>query len=253
MLKKLKIFLVLSLLLMILPPKTTNAESKTLVGISTVYETRVTTVELAVFINSKESIASGSFDVEYDPELLRITETNLTKGSILSNDLTSIEGATPGNASLAFANAEGRQLDGTLLSIKATVRKSNTPIDVKLKNVQLYKEDGTEVKAQLVDGSIKDFKGRIEAHKEKVKRDKQWTITLNEAYDPATLNEHAVNVKRGSVKVDVIIKPLNAKSFTVTPKNGYLSGAHTIEITELLHSANGTKLNKPIRKTFSVE
>lgn len=238
---------------MILPPKPTNAESKTLVGISTVYEKNTTSVDLTVFISSNESIASGSIDIEFNPDLLKVTDTNVKKGAILSEHLTSTNGTTPGRVSLAFANSKGGQLSGSLLTMTARVSKANTPIDLKLMNVKLFKDDGTEVKAQLVDGEIKEFKGIVEAHKEKVKRDKQWTITLSEEYDPATLNEHAVNVKRGSVKVDVIIKPLNAKSFIVTPKSGFSSGAHTIEITELLHSANGTKLNKPIRKTFSVE
>ncbi|ARF14920.1 cohesin domain-containing protein [Sporosarcina ureae] len=252
--KLVKILLVLSLLFYFAPTVPVNAQTKTVIGVSTVYEQRATTVEFSIFIDSMEEVAAGSFDLEYDPELLTVNERNVSVGESVGNYLTSVNAASAGNISFAFAKSEGQKFEGdTLLTIKATVRKSNMQNNLKLNNVHILTKDGKDVSKQIIDGAIKPFDGETKNYSKKEKAGKEWHIKLSKPYDPATLNHYAVTVRTSTKIMEIKITPVTEDTFKVTPITPYARGNYTIEVTEQLHSANGTKLNKPIRQTFTVE
>lgn len=250
--KNMKVLILLSLVVLLLPSTFVQAKEKTLLGISTVYEERRTNIEVGVFIHTDEEIAGGSFDIVYDQNKMSVRKVDMD-GQLGS--LSSSNYADAGTISVAWAKAEGEALKGTLLKVTAYPGKASDTIDFKFKNVHLYAEDGSEIAVQLLDGQIKPFPltGENNTHDSTEKIDKEWTITLSKPFDPATLNEHTVKVKSGSNLVDVDVKRKNDNSFTVTPKGNYTRGTYILEITEQLHSLNGSKLNKPVRHEFRVQ
>lgn len=251
--KTLQVFMLLSLLLLLLPSTLAQAKGQPVIGVSNGYTERADYVDIGVFIQSDEKIASGSFDLVYDSDLLKVTDRDVVLGDQLMNYLTSKSGVEEGKVTLSFAKATGETFDGTLMKIKTRVMSVNEPIYIKFKNAQFYDEKGTKVNVKLLDGLIKSFTGDTQTHEKTETLDKVWTITLSNAFNPATLNEHTVKVTSGTRIVDVILTPINSTSFTVTPKGNYTRGTYTLEISDQLRSANGSKLNKPIRHIFKVQ
>lgn len=217
------------------------------------YEERATYVDVNVFIDSTEKIASGSFDISYDPSTLTITDTNVQTGNAITGYLNSAQSDNTGTVSLSFAAAEGKALNGTLLTLKTRVSKAKSETVLDMKNVHLYLADGTELDPQIVDGAIKPFDGKTVDYTNTVPKDKVWKITLSKPYDPKTLNDTAVVVKRGYTDVPVSVRAINSTTFEVTAKDGYLAGKHTLDITSQLRSAKGSKLMQPVRQTFTVK
>lgn len=253
MIKKIRMTLLLIFGLVLLLPLIGQAAGNTVIGVSTVYQDKVGTVDLAVFIQGSENVASGSFDVEYDSTQLTIVDRDVKEGDILKDSLFSSNGEEAGKVSLAFANAAAGLQNGTLLTFKARVLNAGDTVDLKLANVHFYSADGKEIPIQLIDGQIKPFNGDTKEYAGTVTGDKAWTIKLSKSYNPASLNAYAVTVKRGTVNIDVTVVPKDDRSFTVTPKVNYPRGKYTLEITEQITSANGSKLNKPVRHVFSVQ
>ncbi|PIC58296.1 hypothetical protein CSV80_05830 [Sporosarcina sp. P12(2017)] len=244
--------LLLTLLVSIFPT-VASAESKTTIGITSVYTDRATTIELAVFIDSSERVAGGSLDLKYDNELLSITDANVETGEVLEGYLKSSLSDTEGTVSTSFAAAQGKMLTGDVLTIKARVSKAKADTEIKIENAYFYTEDGKELPLQIVNGAVKPFDGTTKDHPTTVLPNKVWTITLSEPYDIKTLNKHAVNVSRGTTNVPVKVKSISPTTFEVFSDTNYSKGNHTLEITGQLLSAKGTKLVEPVRKTFNVK
>lgn len=237
---------------------TIQAISKPIVGVSSVYTEKTGTFTMSVFIESEEPIAAGSFDVQYDPLLMTIQENRVELGPALENlPLSSLNGANPGQLSVSWAQLDGKKMKGTILEFPARVVAAGVgeTIDLNLKNVKLFNAKGEEVAVQSFSGEIKPFDGKEEEHKDTVGVDKEWIIRLNAPYNPATLNEHTVIVKRGTrtIPEDITITPLTDRSFSVKAADKFLKGKHTLEITDQLHSAKGGKLNEPVRHIFTVK
>lgn len=251
--RKGKILVLFLCFVLLLPTVVAHAEETTVIGTSATYEAQGgKTVEIGVYINSKEKIASGSLELLYDKSLLSVKDVKL--GESLSSYLTSVNGEKEGKISLAWANADGKGLDGTLLTVSVRLSKDNENIKLDLENVQLFNEDGSKVAVQLFDGEIKPFSGELKKHTSKVKHDKQWTITLNQAFNPATVNRHTVKVKdRHGDLIDVLVKKRDNTSFVIIPKGDYASGEYTLVISDQIRSSNGKKLKTPIELEFTVE
>lgn len=246
-------FILLLTLLASVLPSVASAESKTTIGISTVYADRATTIEIAVFIDSSEKIAGGSFDLEYDNELLSIADANLTTGEVLEGYLKSSFSDNDGTISTSFAAAQEEVIKGDVLIIKARVIQAKANTKINIKNAYLFTEDGVEIPLQIVNGAVKPFDGSIKDHPDTVLPNKVWIVTLSEPYDSRTLNEHAVNVYRGTVKVPVRVKSITPHTFEISAETNYSLGKHTMEITSQLLSAKGSNLVEPVRKTFTVK
>lgn len=245
-----------SLLVLLLPSTLAEAKGNSVLGVSTVYEDRATTVDISVFIQSDEAIAGGSFDVEYDSSIMTVADTDVKQGDLIAPTLylTSTNGAEAGKVSMAFAKfSGGASLDGTILTFRARVTKAKETVDLQLKNVNFYNAQGGRIAIQALSGQVKPFTGKQEEHKDAVKGDKAWTIRLSNAYNPATLNEHTITVKRGATPFEIIIEPIDATSFKVKPKSNYARGTYTLEISEQLRSTGGSKLNQPVRHIFKVQ
>ena len=250
-----KILVVLSLFFLWLPSTHIEAKEKSILSVSTVYEKAVKTVDLAVFLQSNEKIASGSFDVTYDTTLLRVSDSTVAVGEALSGYLLSSKnGATAGKVSMAFANDTGTTINGTVLTFKGVILKAGSTIDLNFENAQFYGEDGKKIAVTIVNGAIKPFVGNESTHSEKVDSSKPWTVTLNSAFNVASLNDHSVSVKNSAGKlVDIEIVKVSNTKFTVKPKGTYARGTYTLEITEQLLSASGGKLKEPRRHIFTVQ
>lgn len=254
--KNIRKLVVMTLLLILLLPavqtSVADAESKTVLGVSSVYTDRASYVELAVFIDSTEKIAGGSFDLSYDPGLLNIPDTAVSVSSALDGYLKSFGSDNNGTVSVSFAAAEGQQIQDDLVALKVRVTKAKVDTAVKLENVQLFNENGEEISMQVIHGAIRPFDGEVEEHPGTVQPDKVWKVTLSDPYDMKSLNEHAVKVTRGTVDVPVTVKAIDPYTFEVRAKNGYTTGKHTLEITDQIISAKGTKLVSPVQKNFTV-
>ena len=251
--KVVKVFLLFSIVLLLLPTTFVEAKGKPVLGVSNAYIERAGYIDIGVFIQSDEKIASGSFDLAYDSDLLQVIDRDVVLGDQLGNYLSSASGVNQGKVTLAFAKATGETFDGTLLKIRTRVMSVNDPIQLAFENAHFYDEKGKKIDVQLLNGQIKPFTGTEQTHEKTEALDKMWTITLNKSYNPATLNEHTVKVMRGTTVVDVIIEPKNSLSFTVKPKGKYIRGTYTLEISDQLRSATGGKLNEPIRHVFKVQ
>lgn len=251
----LKVFALLSLFMLLLPATLAHAVSKPVVGVSTVYAEKTGTVNLSVFIDSDERIASGSFDVLYDPTLLTVRDKAVKEGTVWSNQLKVINSAEPGKVSMAWAQVTSVSMKGTVIEFPATVTRdgAGSTMNLTLKNVKLFDAQGKEIAAQVLNGQVKPFTGKEDTYPDTVGADKEWTIRLSTPYSPATLNNQTVTVKRGTTAVEVTIERIDAMSFKVTPKNPYARGKHTLEITDQLRSERGGKLNKPVRHIFTVK
>ncbi|MEK4711869.1 cohesin domain-containing protein [Sporosarcina sp. FSL K6-5500] len=253
--RNLKVFVLLSLFMLLLPATLAHAVSKPVVGVSTVYMEKAGAVNLSVFIDSDERIAGGSFDVVYDPTLLTVKDKAVKEGTVWSNQLKAINSAELGKVSVAWAQATGVSMKGTVIEFPATViaAGAGSTMNLTLKNVKLFDAQGNEISVQVLNGQVKPFTGDVKAHPGTVEVNKEWTIRLSTPYNPATLNNQTVTVKRGTTVVEVTVKPINATSFKMTPKNPYAKGKHTLEITDQLRSEHGGKLNKPVRHEFTVK
>lgn len=251
----LKILVVLSLLFFMLPTINIEAKEKPILSVSTVYEKAVKTVDLAVFLQSDEKISSGSFDVIYDSTLLRVNDSSVVVGDVLSSYLLSSKnGSTAGKVSLAFANDTGATMNGTVLTFKGTIAKAGATIDLQFENAHFYGEDGKEIAVTLSNGAIKPFDGEEKTHLEKVDNIRPWTITLSSAYHPASLNAYSVKVLNSVGKeMDVVLTKVSSTQFSVKPKGTYIRGTYTLEINEQLLSAGGSKLKEPVRFMFTVQ
>ncbi|MEK5039855.1 cohesin domain-containing protein [Sporosarcina sp. FSL K6-3457] len=243
----------LSLFILLLPATLAHAISKPVVGVSTVYVEKTGTVNLSVFIDSDERIASGSFEMVYDPTLL--TMRTVKEGTAWSNQLKSLNSAEPGKVAVAWAQTTGVSMKGTVIDFSVSVPSASigSTINLTLKNVKLFDAQGREIAAQVLDGQVKPFTGEVKEHPGTVDVNKEWTIRLSTPYNPATLNNQTVTVKRGTVAVEVIITQIDATTFKVSPKNPYTKVKHTLEITDQLRSISGGKLNKPVRHEFTVK
>ena len=241
--------------MLLLPATLAHAISKPVVGVSTVYMDKAGTVNLSVFIDSDERIAGGSFDLVFDPTMLTVKDKVVKEGTALSNQLTAINSAEPGKVSVAWAQTTGVSMKGTVVDFPSTVTKdgANKTINLALKNVKLFDAQGKEIAVQVLNGQVKPFTGEVKEHPGTVDVNKEWTIRLSTPYNAATLNNQTVTVKRGTTAVEVTVTPIDATSFKVKPKNPYVKGKHTLEITDQLRSARGGKLNKPVRHEFTVK
>lgn len=253
--RNLKVFVLLSLFMLLLPATLAHAVSKPVLGVSSAYIEKAGPVNLSVFIDSDERIASGSFDVVYDPTLLTVRDKTVKEGTAWSKQLKSINSAEPGKVSVAWAQTAGVSMKGTVIEFPTTVLAAGvgSPINLTLKNVKLFDAQGKEIAVQVLNGQVKPFTGEVKVHPGTVAVDKEWTIRLSTPYNPATLNNQTVTVKRGTVAVEVMITQIDATTFKVSPKNPYTKVKHTLEITDQLRSTGGGKLNKPVRHEFTVK
>lgn len=249
--KVLKIVVLFSLLILMLPNTLAQANSKSVIGISTVYEDRRTTVDLAVFIETTENVASGSFDVVYDGAAL--TSPKIVAGDLLDAYLSSENIQRDGLITVAWAAPASETLQGTLLNFTVRTAKARETVDLKLENVKLYGEDGSEIAVQILNGQIKPFVGETPKHASPVKVDKEWTITFSQDVDLTTVNKHTVKVTRSGNAVNTVIKKGKNNTIIVAPKGNYASGTYVLEISEQIRSTNGSKLSPPIRFEFTVK
>lgn len=251
--RNLKVIVLLSLFMLLLPATLAHAVSKPVLGVSSAYIEKAGTVNLSVFIDSDERIASGSFEMLYDPTLLTVKAAK--EGTAWSKQLKSINSAESGKVSVAWAQAAGVAMKGTVIDFPATVTKdgAGSPINLTLKNVKLFDAQGKEIALQVLNGQVKPFTGDVQDHPVTVGVNKEWIIRLSTPYNPATLNNQTVTVIRGATAVEVTVTRIDATSFKVTPKNPYVKGKHTLEITDQLRSTNGGKLKKAVRHIFTVK
>lgn len=241
-----------SLVALMLPNTLVQANSKSVIGISTVYEDKRTTVDIAVFIETNEKVASGSFDIVYDGAAL--TSPKIVAGDLRNGYLSSENIQRDGLITVAWAAQSGRALKETLLNFTARTAKAGETVDLKLENVQLYSEDGSPIAVQVLNGQITPFTGETTKHTSTVAGNKEWTITLSEDVNPATVNEQTVSVKNRSGKaIEIVFKKGKGNTIIVAPKNNYAAGTYTLELTEQVRSVNGRKLNPPIRHEFTVK
>lgn len=255
--KIIKVLVVFSLLLLWLPStsSTIQAKEKPILGVSTVYEKAVKTVDLAVYLQSDEKIAGGSFDVTYDSSLLTVSDSNVVVGDALSGFMmNSKNGANSGKVSVAFISDTGLTVNGDVLTFKGRILKAGSTIDLNFENAQFYGEDGNEIAVTIMNGAIKPFSGKELTHGEKVNSSKPWTIELSSEFNRSSLNEHTVIVKDNyGRQVDIVIMKVSNTKFTVKPKGTYTRGTYTLEITDQLLSATGERLKEPVRHIFTVQ
>ncbi|ARD48915.1 hypothetical protein SporoP33_12205 [Sporosarcina sp. P33] len=253
--KKIRILLMFSMLLLFIPITSAKATVKqTAVGVSSAFIERSGSATLSVFISSDEKIAGGSFDIIYNPEQLRINASDVKMTDTLSDYLSSAGSDAAGKVSMSFAKSSGSLIDGTVMEVKATVLSAGygNIHNLTLQNVELYNEQGKRITTQLINGQIKPFDGKESTHPNSVTVDKPWLITLNKPYNPATLNTSAVSLKRGSADFPFELELVNATQFRVKPIGSYIRSTYTLEITDQLRSMNGAKLNQPVRLKFKV-
>ena len=244
-----------SILLLLIPIMPTEAAAKkTAIGVSSAYMERTGLANLTVFISSDEKIAGGSFDIEYNPDNLRINATDVKTTDTLSDYLSSGGSDGAGKISMSFAKSSGSAIDGTIMEVKANVLTpgSGKINDLKLENVELYNEQGNKIDAQLISGQVKPFVGKESTYDGTVAVDKSWIITLSKPYNAATLNASAVSVKRGTMAFPVEVEVVSDTQFRVKPIGPYLKTMYTLEVTDQLRSVNGAKLSQPVRLTFRV-
>ena len=237
----------------LLPTSAAQAAGKSFVGASTVYEAqRGKTVNISLYIHGSEKSAGGSLDLLYDKSELTVQKVEL--GDELSGYISSVNTDQDGKVSLEWAKATGQVQEGTLLTITARLMKANETTALDLQDVQLFNDNFSTIAVDSYDGEVKPFNGTTKKQKTKVKGNKVWTVRLNKAVNPATVNKQTVRVKdsRGN-EMNVNIKVLNTKTFTVTPKSNYARGTYTLEITNQVRASNGAKLNKPMKYEFSVQ
>lgn len=229
-----------------------RAADKSFVGASTVYEAqRGKTVNISIYIHGSEKSAGGSLDLLYDKTKLTVQKVEL--GDKLSGYMSSLNTDQGGKISLEWAKATGQVQDGTLLTITARLLKANATTALDLQNVQLFRADYSAISVAAYDGEVKPFKGITKKYKSKVKGNTTWTVSLDKAVNPATVNKYTVKVKdsRGNVK-NVRIKMLNSKTLAVSPISNYPRGTYTLEVTDQIRTSTGVKLKKPIKYEFSV-
>lgn len=250
-----KILVVLSLLLVWLPTTTIEAKEKPILGVSTVYVNNKTTADIAIYLQSDEKIAAGSFDVTYDTSLATVNNSSVAVGEALSGySLHSINGATAGKVSVAFVNSTGIAAKGNVVKFRVSGIKAGSTVDLKFKNVELYAEDGKKIAVTVLDGGVKPFDGKISTHGVQVQNSKPFTVTLSGAFNRASLNEHTVIVKdRYGRSVGIEVEAVNNTQFTVKPKGTYVRGPYTLEVTDQLLSASGEKLKEPVQHSFTVQ
>lgn len=238
----------------VLPINVADGATKPVLGASTVYTDKTGTVGIAIFIASEQKIASGSFDIMYDSNLLKIREQDITIGEVIAPTLTSLYGSEAGKVSVAWAQAEGQTLDGTVVKLSPNVLKAGQATTIRLANVKLFSEDGTEIVAEVLDGQIQPFNGKKSVHSKKEKSNKAWTITLSQDVNMATVNKHTVVVKNNKgVALDIKVDKKTNHSFTVTPVSQYPTGKYILEISDQVRSVNGNKLTQAIQYEFEIE
>ncbi|ARF18106.1 hypothetical protein SporoP17a_12965 [Sporosarcina ureae] len=253
--KKIKILLMFSILLLLIPTISAKATvKKTVVGVSSAFIERSGSTTLSVFISSDEKIAGGSFDILYNPEQLRINASDVKMTDTLSEYLSVGGSDASGKISISFAKASGSVIDGTVMEVKATVLSAGygNINNLILENTELYDEQGKRITTQLINGQIKPFVGKESTHPNAVTVDKPWLITVSKPYNPATLNTSAVTLKRGSTDFPIELEVVNDRQFRVKPIGSYIRSTYTLEITDQLRSINGAKLNEPVRLKFKV-
>lgn len=260
MIKNSKIILYLSLFCafaLLLPTTFVKAEEKSFVGASTVYEDKKgKTVNISLYIYGSEKITAGSVTLLYDQKALTVnkSKSKVVLGDQLTNSFASVNVKKAGKVSLEWAQPTAQQQEGTLLTLSAKLTKANETIDLDVVNVQLFTEDLNTLDVDEIDGAIKPFSGQTETFAEKVGRDKQWTIVLENDFNPLTVNKHTVRVKNRSGKeMDIILSMTNSKEFVVLPKTNYKAGSYTLEMTEQVRNINGEVVNQPKRLLFSVK
>lgn len=239
----------------LLPVGSTKAASKPVIGVSTAYTEKAETMNMAVFIESDEPIAAGSFDIHYDSSFITFQVSRVALGETLLNlPLISLNASDAGKLAVSWAQLKGQKIQGTVLEFPARVVAAGVGevIDFELRNVQLFNDKGKEISAESIHGQIKPFDGEEKEYGETVSVDKEWTIHLSEPYNSATLNEHAVTMKRGTIMEEVIVTPLTSRSFSVKAKEQFRKTKYTLEITDQLRSVTGGKLKEPVRHTFTV-
>lgn len=236
----------------LLPTSMAKAATKSFVGASTIYEAqRGKTVNITLYIHGAEKIAGGSVDLVYDKTELSVSKVEI--GDQLSGYISSVNAEQDGQISLEWARATEKSQKGTLLTITGRLLKENATTALDLQGVQLYSDNGKAISVSAYDGEIRPFKGTTKTYKTPVKANKTWTIRLNKAVNSATVTKQTVKVKNRSGKeVDVSIKVVNSKTFTVKPKSNYARGTYTLEVTNQVRSSSGAKL-KPMRYVFSVK
>jgi len=253
--KSIKVFVLLSLFVLFIPTTIASAVSKPVVGASTVYTEKTGTVNLSVFIDSDERIAGGSFELVYDPTQLTVRDKIVKPGPALTTQLTAINSAEVGKVAVAWAQGTGVSMKGTVIEFPATVTTegAGTTVNLTLKNVELYDAQGKKIAVQVLNGQVKPFTGIEKIHPGTVDVNKEWIIRLSTPYNPATLNNKTVTVKRGTVSVDVEVTRIDATTFKVKSKLPFNKAKHTLEITDQLRSAGGGKLRQPVRHVFTVK
>lgn len=252
--KKLKIILVVTLVWLLMPTSLqATASTKPVIGVSTVYTAGA--VNVAVFIESNERIAAGSFDIVYDPLLLTVRDKTVKEGAALATQLTSIHSAEPGKIGVSWAQLDGVAMKGAVIEFPATVTRDGVgaAIALSMKNVHLYDAQGKEIAVQALSGEVKPFNGKTEVRQGTVDTQYEFKVRLSTPYNKATLNSYTVVVKRGTTVVDVVLTPIDAQTFSIKPVTSFAKGKHTIEITDQLRSAGGGKLKEPVRYEFTVK
>lgn len=253
--KKIKILLLFSILLLFIPTISAKATvKKTVVGVSTAFIERSGSTTLSVFISSDEKIAGGSFDILYNPDQLKINASDVNMTDTLSEYLVAGGSDAAGKISMSFAKSSGSLIDDTVMEVKATILSAGygNIHNLTLQNVELYNEQGKRIPTQLINGQIKPFVGKESTHPNSVKVDKPWLITLNKPYNPATLNTSAVSLKRGSIDFPIELEVVNDTQFLVKPIGSYIRSTYTLEVTDQLRSIDGAKLTQPVRLKFKV-
>lgn len=253
--KKIKILLLFSILLLFIPTIWAKATvKKTVVGVSTAFIERSGSTTLSVFISSDEKIAGGSFDILYNPDQLKINASDVNMTDTLSEYLVAGGSDAAGKISMSFAKSSGSLIDDTVMEVKATILSAGygNIHNLTLQNVELYNEQGKRIPTQLINGQIKPFVGKESTHPNSVKVDKPWLITLNKPYNPATLNTSAVSLKRGSIDFPIALEVVNDTQFLVKPIGSYIRSTYTLEVTDQLRSIDGAKLTQPVRLKFKV-
>lgn len=248
-------FLALALLFALLAsPSNGQAATKTVLGLSPVYTQKAGKVQVTVFIDSAEPIASGSFELEYDALLLRLTDKDVEVGDVTKQALVSSNGSEAGKVSFSWAQNTGEALNGTVLTLSPTISKAGQVVDITFNNVKLFDEQGTDIAVDLLNGTIQPFNGNKKVHPTKKGKSDPFKVTLSSAFDPATVNKHTVFVKNSSgVLMNVKIDKLTDTSFTVTPIANYTAGKYSLEISDQVRSKNGKKLTEAIQLEFTVQ
>lgn len=235
------------------PAKAAETSEKSVISASTVYEERKgRTVTLDIYISGKDKIAGGSLEIDYNESALTVSKVDA--GDQLQGYLSSVNSEEDGTVSLTWAKAEGEVQKGTLLTVTARLTNGNEAIALDLNNVQLFKEDGSLMETDVFDGAVKPFDGKKQTHDKKVAGDRDWKITLNKDFNPATVNTKTVKIldSRGT-EVEIVVNVTGQRVFTVKPKTTLARGTYTLLITEQVHSRDGKPLKEPIQFEYTVE